>query len=102
MIYFGDGRGGFEKKLELGARSASFAVASADLDGDGRRDLIFANAMSENAIYLQQRKGAYRRVRFGAARAASYGVCVGDWDGDGKLEIAIANSGSRNTVFRAK
>jgi hypothetical protein len=74
------------------------AVVTADLNGDGRLDLITANA-GDNTISVRLGNGD---GTFGAAQTYAVGtgpdsVAVGDFNGDGKLDIVTANEGN-NTV----
>jgi hypothetical protein len=74
------------------------SVAVADLNGDGKLDLIIANAGS-NTVSVLLGNGA---GGFGSATSFNVGtspasVTVGDLNGDGKLDLVVANTGS-NTV----
>jgi hypothetical protein len=74
------------------------AVVTADLNGDGKLDLITANA---NDITISVLIGNGDGT-FGAAHTYVVGpgpdsVAVGDFNGDGKLDIVTANEGN-NTV----
>jgi len=42
-VRFGDGRGGFDERLDPTVGNGPFWVDAADLDGDGERDLVAAN-----------------------------------------------------------
>ena len=71
------------------------SVAVADLNGDGKLDLIIANAGS-NTVSVLLGNGA---GGFGPATSFNVGtgpasVTVGDLNGDGKLDLVVASTGS--------
>jgi hypothetical protein len=72
-----------------GTAGTSF-VAVADLDADGRPDLVQATS-SEVAVLTAQADGTFARQVVDATGAVE--VEIGDLDGDGRLDLA-ANSGS--------
>jgi enediyne biosynthesis protein E4 len=76
----------------------------ADFDGDGWPDLYFANDLSKNTLYINNRDGTFREVAAAAGVdeiKSSMGVTVGDFDHSGRMDIAITNlKGSKVTLFR--
>jgi hypothetical protein len=88
----------FIAPVNYAAGTGPQAVVTADVNGDGRLDLITANAGSSNiSVLLGNSNGT-----FGAAQTYTTGegpaaVAVGDFNGDGKLGIVTANEGD-NTV----
>jgi len=77
----------------------SLGIAVADFNGDLWPDLVVANDMQPNFLYLNNGDGTYTDVatragvgfdEFGRARAGM-GVDVADVNGDGRLSIAIGN-----------
>jgi hypothetical protein len=78
------------------------AVVMADVDGDGRADLISCNGVYENdvatygyvSVALQTAPATFAtpvRYTVGGDPAA---VAVGDLNGDGRLDLAVANAAS--------
>jgi hypothetical protein len=71
----------------------------ADLDRNGRMDIIVGYIESRPIIYLDDGPGTFTPIRFGDDEGAAYGFAVGDLDEDGFLDIAMARSGARNMLY---
>ncbi len=71
-----------------------FFVGVADLNGDGKLDLITANSGSNNvSVLLGNGDGTFAPVTNFAAGASPNSVAAGDFNGDGKTDLAVANYG---------
>ena len=70
-------------------------VATGDVNGDGKLDLIVANTGSGNvSVLLGNGDGTFQAaVNFDAAMAAPQFVLTGDFNGDGKLDVAVFSPG---------
>src|SRR5262249_54074283 len=70
------------------------AIVTADLNHDGRLDLITANAGSNNiSVQLGNGNGTFSAAHSYATGVGPASVTVGDVNGDGKLDIVTANEG---------
>ena len=96
--------GSFAGKVDLITGDLPFSVAIADIDGDGKPDLVVANSDSANVSVFRNKciPGTISSNSFAAkvgfkAGNAPYSVAIADIDGDGKPDIAVVNYNS-NTV----
>jgi len=96
--------GGFAEPLSLGNSSVTdnpLSVALGDVDGDGRVDLVSANALSHTlTVFLQVEGGGFAQPLSLGDSSFPQSVALGDVDGDGRVDLVSANSGSDTlTVF---
>jgi hypothetical protein len=107
-LLLGDGHGHFRgaERPPIPAGPSPFAVAIADVDGDGKPDLVVANysghindPSGDGLTFLLG--GGHGNFRMGPKIATGHGsgdVAVGDVDGDGIADAVIANAGSRDVT----
>ena len=68
------------------------AIANADIDGDGRPDLVTANYGSNTvSVFFGQGKGTFTTKRDFQAGTNPTAVALGDFNGDNKLDIVVAD-----------
>ena len=98
-ILLGGGNGNFTSVpalLTVGNEPHSVVVA--DVNKDGRADLITTNIASNNvSVLLGAGNGTFGAAVGYNAGSEAAAATVGDFNGDGKADIATANSGT-NTV----
>jgi hypothetical protein len=94
----------FAAKVDFTTASSPISVAIGDIDGDGKPDIVVADANSDTVLVYRNTSasGAITSNSFAAkvdftTGSSPYSVAIGDIDGDGKPDIAVANAYS-NTV----
>jgi FG-GAP-like repeat len=100
-VLLGNGSGSFSaapgSPLAVGTNPASVAVA--DVNGDGRLDIVTANSGSNNvSVLLGNGSGSFSAAPGSpfAVGANPVSVAVADVNGDGRPDIVTANQGSSN------
>ncbi len=95
----------FAPQLDIRALHHADDIAIADLDGDGKPELITAD-FSSGSLSVWRNTSSGGTISFAApisytAGTNSVGVSAGDFDNDGKIDIAVVNYSSHTvSVFR--
>ncbi len=82
-----------------GPASGPASVALADLNGDGKPDLVVANSFDNDVSVLRNEtapgatSAAFASPQTFAVGNSPFSVVVGDLNGDGKPDIVVANTG---------
>jgi hypothetical protein len=95
-LFLGNGDGTFVLHaiygLPNGNGSDTAGAAAADLNGDGKPDLVVVSGNTV-AVSLGNGDGSFQPTMDYAAASYSSDVVVADVNGDGKLDLAVAESG---------
>ena len=95
----GDGQFGPAQVYPSGGVEPGF-VRAADMDGDGRNDLITSNHTSGEATVLMNNGAGFSPAEVYAAGSGPSAPTPFDLDGDGDLDLMTANEGDETmTVF---
>ncbi len=92
----------FEAPASLPVARQPVTPVAADLDGDGKPDLVTASNSGDNAVSILWNLGgrAFTAAASVPAGNTPYGVAAADLDGDGDLDLAVANKSPGITVLR--
>ncbi len=95
-VLLGNGDGTFQTAVGylLPDGQLPIALAIADVNGDGKPDLVMANwALDQALVLLGNGDGTFQPpVTYGVGGGAAYGVAVGDVNRDGKLDVIVTSS----------
>jgi uncharacterized protein (DUF2141 family) len=91
-----DGSGGFVIATNLAVGRSPISVCAADVNGDGKMDLICANE-SANTLTVLTNDGSGGFVIASSPGVGSFpiSVCAADVNGDGKMDLICANNGDK-------
>ena len=80
-------------------KAVPYALALADVDRNGRVDVIVGHVESRPVVYFNDGAQGFSPVPFGDDTGTAYGFAVSDLDGDGYQDIALARSGARSMLY---
>jgi hypothetical protein len=92
-VLLGNGDGTFQGAVTYGSGGDAYRVAVADVNGDGKPDLVVANVdQSTVGVSLGNGDGTFQSaVTYGAGGYYATSAAVADVNGDGKPDLVVAN-----------
>ena len=109
IVYFNTGKMVASTGLEIagleisGKEALPYAMLAADLNRDGRPEIIVGYVEAPGVVYFNDGTGRkYQSVPFGDDKGAIYGLAAADLDGDGFPEIVAARSGAPSLLLFSK
>jgi hypothetical protein len=93
-VLLGNGNGTFHSAVNFAAGSYPVSVAVADVNGDGRPDLVVANETTTVSVLLGNGNGTFQSPVSYTVGLSPTSVAVADVNGDGHPDLVTANSGS--------
>ena len=100
-VFMNNGNGTFAPAINLVLPSFSFplGVVAADVTGDGRPELITANAVGNTiSVFTNNGSGAFGPRNDYAAGAGATDLVAVDLNGDGQLDIAVADANANQVT----
>jgi hypothetical protein len=99
-VLLGNGDGTFKPAVtyDPGSSTSVLSIAVADVNGDGKPDLLIANCNGDLltgavGVLLGNGDGTFRpAVTYDPGARCSYSIAVADVNGDGKPDLVVANS----------
>ncbi len=94
-VLLGNGNGTFQAEQTYAVDAEPESVALADVNGDGKPDIIVANRTSDTvSVLLGNGNGTFQAQLTFATGDHPYSVAVGEVNGDGIPDLVVANSSS--------
>lgn len=87
---------GFQTQIAYPADATLHSLAVADLNGDGRSDLVTPTSSNSVSVLLGNGNGSFQTPTTYAVGTNPYSVAIGDLNGDGRPDLVTANFGSNN------
>jgi hypothetical protein len=101
-VLLGNGNGTFQAQQTLAAGPTAFSVVAADVNGDGRLDLVVGtpgfgfSPASTMSVLLGNGNGTFQAQQTLAAGSRPFSVAVADVNGDGRADVVVSNYNSNN------
>ena len=90
---------GAANEISVDAKNTT-ALVLADIDDDGHDDLVVANLLEANRLYLGDGTGGFGAGSdIGDENDPTSSIAVSDLNGDGLLDIVVGNRGLQNRVY---
>lgn len=87
----------FQAMFKYPAGAQPFALAAADLNGDGRQDIITANQNANTvSVLLGRSQGGFAGHKEYPVGGSPTAIATADFNGDGILDLAVANQGTHD------
>lgn len=101
-VLLGDGNGQFipdpayEFTYDFEFNTSS--IQTADLNADGKLDIVITNTRGANALWMSQADGSFSLQVFSDLSSST--VAMGDVDKDGDIDLIAARYGAKNQVWK--
>jgi hypothetical protein len=97
-VLLGRGDGTFQAPASYTAASYPYSVGVADLNGDGRLDMVVANADGNISVFIGNGDGTFQPAVFYGAGPLPEALVIGDFNNDGLPDVAVADFNGNNVT----
>jgi len=102
-VFLGNGNGTLQPVMNFNTAAYPRAIAVADLNGDGKLDVVTASSNGFNnyiSVLLGNGDGTLQTANtLPYAGNSPYSIAIADFNGDGKPDLAVANLGGNVSVL---
>ena len=101
VIFWNDGKANFSKPTNFGpAHSSIRAAASADMNGDGKKDIVVGDEKGGLFLYINSGKRQFTEpILLGNKQDSPYSIGLADMNRDGKLDVVVGNYEAPGSIF---
>ena len=101
LIFWNDGKANFGKPAPFGPAHVQIrAAAAADMNGEGRKDIVVGDEKNGLFLYINNGKRKFAEaVALGDKSVAPYSIGLADMDRDGKIDIVVGNYQAPGSIF---
>ena len=90
-VLLGNGNGTFKPAVGVAAGGSPWGLAAADINGDGKPDLVAVNVFKDVALLLGNGDGTFQAAVKVPGGDSPRDLAIGDFNGDGLPDLAVAN-----------
>ncbi len=101
LIFWNDGKANFSKPANFGpAHSSIRAAASADMNGDGKKDIVVGDEKGGLFLLINSGKRQFAEpILLGNKKDSPYSIGLADMNRDGNLDVVVGNYEAPGSVF---
>lgn len=81
------------------AKVVPYALAVADMNNDGKVDIIVGHKKSESKVLFNEGRSSFKAVSFGDSQGTVYGFAIGDFNEDGNPDMVVARSDASDVLY---
>jgi hypothetical protein len=99
-VFLGKGDGTLQAKVDYATPANAFSVATADLNGDGKLDLMAGTASTSQAFFLGNGDGTFQAAKNYSSGVSNGALVLGDLNNDGRLDVVASLSNGISVLMQ--